>query len=323
MPKVLFAPAEVVTRLLSTSRAIDAMDRAFRAWGAQRVVQPLRHVLATPTGAFFDMPAAFDGVAGVKALTYLPANAGGPHPVIQGLVTLFSMEDGRPLAVLDAAALTGIRTAAASGLATRHMAREDAGVLAVLGAGVQARTHIHAVCAVRPVREIRVWSRSIGRARELAESVADVPHPVHVCDSAAHAVREADIVCCVTSSPVPILDSADLSDGAHVNAVGAHTPRTRELDGATMARARVVVDSLEAARAEAGELALAMAEGAIGPEHVVGELADVVLGRIPGRAHPRELTVFKSLGLAVEDVAAALAVLEAAREDPAAQWVTM
>ncbi|MBI3790606.1 MAG: ornithine cyclodeaminase family protein [Gemmatimonadetes bacterium] len=323
MTQVLVASAEQVERLLSTSRAIAAMERAFRALATGSAVQPLRMVLPLPTGAFFVMPAGLDGAAGVKALTYLPANAGGPRPVIQGLVTLFDTTDGRPLAILDAASLTAIRTAAASGLATRFMARFDAHVLAVLGAGIQARTHIEAMCAAREVREIRVWSRSSERARTLVRTVADKHQEVRACDSVSDAVRGADIVCCVTSSPVPVVASADLADGVHVNAVGAHTPTTRELDGATMARARLVVDARDAALAECGEIALAVAEGAITRECIAADLAEVVTGRASGRTRARDLTVFKSLGLAVEDVAAAMAVLEAAREDASAQWVTM
>ncbi len=323
MPRVLVASAAQIYRLLRTSRAIDAMDAAFRAWDRQEVAQPVRAVLQMPTGAFFVMPAATGSVAGVKAITYLPGNAAIERPVIQGLVTLFDSRTGDPLAILDAASLTAIRTAAASGLATRHMARANAHVLAILGAGVQARTHLEAMLAVRDVREIRVWSRSRERATAFALSAAALHQSVRTCDSAALAVRDADIVCSVTSSPVPVVSSSDLADGAHVNAVGAHTRSTRELDGATIARSRFVVDSLDAAHAECGELAMAVSEGACEASHVAGDLAAVVTGRTAGRSSDRELTVFKSLGLAMEDVFAATAVFEAAEGDADAQWVTL
>ncbi len=324
MPPVLVASATDVVRLLSTSRAIEAMYAAFRAWGGGTVEQPLRQVLPAPTGAFFVMPATVGSVAGVKAITYLPGNARGPLPVIQGLVTLFDMESGRPLAIIDAASLTAIRTAAASGLATRHMARDDAHVLAILGAGVQAHTHLSAMRDVRDVREIRVWSRTGERARAFALDVERVHHlSVRVCDSAKAAVAGADIVCCVTSSHTPVLASADLADGAHVNAVGAHTPTTRELDSATIARSRLIVDSRVSAMAEGGELLLAIADGTVTAAHLAGELTDVVLGRVAGRTSAHELTIFKSLGIAIEDVSAAAAVLEAARVDPGATWIDL
>ena len=323
MPRVLVASAAQIYRLLSTSRAIDAMDAAFRAWDRQEVAQPVRAVLPMPTGAFFVMPAATGSIAGVKSITYLPGNAALGRPVIQGLVTLFDSRTGEPLAMLDAASLTAIRTAAASGLATRHMAHADAHVLAILGSGVQARTHLEAMMAVRDVREIRVWSRSSERASAFAQSVAALHRSVRVCDTAQLAVLGADIVCCVTSSPTPVIASGDLADGAHVNAVGAHTRTTRELDGATVARSRFIVDSLEAARTECGELALAVSEGACTESHVAGDVAAVVTGRTAGRLGDRELTVFKSLGLAMEDVYAAAAVLDAAQHDDDAQWVTL
>ena len=323
MSRVLVASAAQINRLLSTSRAISAMDEAFRAWDAGEVAQPVRTVVPMSGGSFFVMPAAARHVTGVKALTYLSGNAGTERPVIQGLVTLFDSRTGDPMAILDAASLTAIRTAAASGLATRHMARPDAHVVALLGSGIQARTHLEAMCAVRDVREIRVWSRTSARSVAFAQSVAELHHSVRVCDTAQAAVRGADIVCCITSSPTPVIASADLADGAHVNAVGAHTRTTRELDGATIARARLVVDSMDAARAECGELALAVAEGACTEAHVAGELGQVVVGRMAGRTSAGELTVFKSLGLAMEDLFAAAAVLDAARDDADAQWVTL
>ena len=322
MPRVLVASAAQIYRLLSTSRAIAAVEDAFRSLADGEVQQPLRTVFPAGSGLFFDMPAAVGHYAGVKALTLLEANAGTNRPVIQGLVTLFDARTGNPVAILDAASLTAIRTAAASAVATRHMAREDAHVLAILGSGVQARTHFDAICAVREVREIRVWSRSSAQARHFA-NVVRPHHFVRACDTAEEAVRGADIVCCVTGSPTPLLPSAAFADGAHINAVGAHTRRTRELDGATIARSRFVVDSMESARAECGELALAVAEGACTEQHIAAELADVVMGRAAGRTSERELTVFKSLGLAMEDVYAAAAVLEAARDDVNAQWVTL
>jgi ornithine cyclodeaminase len=253
---------------------------------------------------------------GVKIVTVTPANHGGEWDAHQGVVCLFDEETGVPSAILDASEVTAIRTAAASGVATRALAREDAGDLAILGSGVQARTHLEAMLAVRDVRRVRVWSPTPARreafARREAERHGLEVEPVETGEACVHG---ADLVCTTTAAKEPCLAGAWLTPGCHVNAAGACTPKARELDAAAVARARVIVDSFESAANEAGDLLLAEAEGAIGPDHVAGELGAVLLGEVPGRTGLDEVTLFESLGIAVEDVVVARDLLERARAE--------
>ena len=256
---------------------------------------------------------------GVKALTIFGRNpAEHGIPAIAALVLLFDATDGLPLALMDGGWLTALRTGAGSGVATRLLAREDARTLAVFGAGVQAPEQVAAVCATRPID--RIWL--VNRTREHAEALAarlraagaPIPADVRVADSAAQALAEADVVCTATSATEPLFADADLRPGTHINAIGAYTPLMLEVQGETVARARVIVDTRVAAEAEAGDLLLARAEGLIGPDHIAAELGEVVLGRIPGRTERDQITLFKSVGNAAQDVAVAQLAYRKARE---------
>jgi ornithine cyclodeaminase/alanine dehydrogenase-like protein (mu-crystallin family) len=235
------------------------------------------------------MPAYTGTALGAKLVTFYPRNVGmhTHHAVIQ----LFKPETGEPLVTMDGRLITEMRTAAASAVATKHLARPDATVLALLGSGVQARSHLEALRLVRDIAEIRVWSprNAAAFARE---------HGVTAAPSAEEAVRGADIVVVATTSQTPVLLGEWLSPGAHINAVGATRPDWRELDDDTVRRARIYVDSAEAAPKESGDVLAA-------PDRVVGEVGAVAAGTLPGRESPEEITIFKSLGLAVEDVVAA------------------
>ena len=207
---------------------------------------------------------------------------------------------------MDASSITAIRTAAVSGVATRALARENAGDLAILGSGVEAITHLAAMRAVRPLRRVRVWSRNPENARRFAVGLGPRQGiTIEAMPTARAAVEGADLVCTTTAAREPVLEGAWLSPGAHVNAVGACFPATRELDTAAVARARLIVDRRESTLAEAGDFLIPRAEGAFGDEHIAGELGDVLLGRLPGRRTADEVTLFKSLGIAIEDLAAA------------------
>jgi ornithine cyclodeaminase/alanine dehydrogenase-like protein (mu-crystallin family) len=253
---------------------------------------------------------------GAKVITVFPDNHGTSLDSHQGAVLLFEADHGRLVAVMDASSITAIRTAAVSGLATRLLARRDATEVAILGTGVQARTHLEAMCAVRPVKRARVWSRNAGAVLEFAARESGLRGvTVEPARSAREAVEGAEIVCTVTSSREPVLAGEWLASGAHVNAVGASLPFARELDTAAVARGRLYVDRRESALNEAGDFLIPKREGAIGDDHIVGELGELVLGRIPGRRSESEVTIFKSLGLAVEDVAAAHFLYERARRD--------
>jgi ornithine cyclodeaminase len=305
---LLVSQAEVA-RLLPMPECVEAMADALAALARGEVELPLRQIVRLPSGGFLgSMPAAVGplGVFGVKALSVFHANEGTPFDSHQGAILRFEAEHGQLLAIVDATSVTAIRTAAVSAVATRLLARADASELALLGTGVQARTHLEAIRLVRPIRRVRVWSRDPERVRAFAEREArEQGVEVTACAGAEEAVRGAHVVCTVTSSCEPVLRGAWLAEGAHVNVVGAATPGCREVDTAAVARSRVFVDRRESALHEAGDLLIPLRERAITEAHVLAELGELLVGRAEGRRSPDEVTLFKSLGLAIEDVAAA------------------
>jgi alanine dehydrogenase len=251
---------------------------------------------------------------GAKVISVFPDNHGTALDSHQGAVLLFEAERGSLVAIMDASSITAIRTAAVSGLATRLLARDDAREVAILGTGVQARTHLDAMRAVRPIGRARVWSRSAAAVRAFAERESRrTGVAVEPAATAREAVAGAEIVCTVTSSREPVLAGDWLAAGTHVNAVGASLPFARELDTAAVVRGRLYVDRRESALNEAGDFLIPQQEGAIREDHIVGEIGELLLGVVPGRGSSAEVTIFKSLGLAVEDVAAAAVIYERAR----------
>jgi ornithine cyclodeaminase len=318
--KVLVLGASDVRATLPMPECIEAMARALADLARGDAQQPLRLVFR-PEGAaglMAFMPAYQAGATpafAVKAVGIFPGNAARGKDTHQGAVALFDGQTGELAALLDAAAVTAIRTAAVSGVATRLLAREDAGDLAVIGAGVQARTHLAAMACVRRLRRVRVASRRPESAeRFAAETAAEVEVAVEAVGSVEEAVRGADLVVTATDAEAPILSRGWLASGAHVNAVGASLPSRRELDSETVAAARLFVDRRESTVNEAGDYLIPLREGAIGTGHIRGELGEILLGRCAGRTSPEEITVFKSLGLAVEDLAAARLAVARARD---------
>ena len=313
---ILLSAADV-RRLLTMAEAIDAMEGAFRALSDGRTVLPLRTILWTPDGkgGLGLMPGYLPDRLGAKVVTVFPGNHGTELDSHQGVVLLFEAERGRLIAVADATEITAIRTAAVSAVATRLLAREDAGDLAIFGSGTQARTHLAAMLAVRRIRRIRVWSRSAENARAFAAR-EERRHGVTIetADSAERAARGADLLCTVTSSREPFLRGGWLSPGAHVNAAGSSVATARELDSAAVARCSLFVDRRESTVNESGDFLFAKKDGAIGDDHIRGEIGDVLTGNTPGRRSADEITLFKSLGLAVEDIAAAEHVRRRAEE---------
>jgi ornithine cyclodeaminase len=274
-----------------------------------------RGLLVAMPGGLFTAEEADGGILGVKVLTVFPANAAHGEESHQGAVLLFEAERGRPLAFLDAASITAVRTAAVSALATRLLAREEAGDLALLGAGVQARTHLAALREVRTLRRVRVWSRDPEKARRFAaEESARHGLLVEPMATARQAVEGADILCTVTAAVEPVLEGEWIAPGAHINAVGACTPNARELDTAAVVRARLFVDRRESALNEPGEILTPLREGAITEDHIRGEIGELVLGRVAGRVSAADITLFESLGLTVEDLAAARHIYRKALE---------
>ena len=282
----------------TTRNSFPPSREALADLSAGRVVQPVRVVLpiARHQGFFAVMP-AYAGAMGAKLVTFYPGNQG--IPTHHAVIVLFRAETGEPLAMMDGRLITEMRTAAASAVATQHLARADARVLAILGSGVQAQSHLEALRHVRPLTEVRVWSPR--NARAFAEQ-----HGVSAAATPEEAVRGADVVVVATSATTPVLHGRWLSPGTHVNAVGATRPNWRELDDELVTGARVFVDSREAALKESGDV--------IAARDVAAEIGEVVAGVQPGRRSAEEITLFKSVGVAVEDVAAAALVYDAHRK---------
>lgn len=318
MTEVLFVSQEEVPALLPMAACIETMERALASLARGDVQLPLRSILWMPgkAGALGLMQAsiASEKVFGVKVISFFHANEGTELDTHQGAVLLFEAERGRLLAVIDATSITAIRTAAVSGVATKLLAREDAGDLAIIGSGVQARTHLEAVMQVRKLRRVRIASQSFDRARRFAErETARRGITVEPVRTVREAVLGADIICTATSAKEPILEGAWLSPGTHINAVGSSVPSARELDTAAVVQSRLYVDRRESTLNEAGDFLTPKKEGAIGDDHIVGEIGEVLTGKAPGRSTRDEITLFKSLGLAVEDVASARHIFEEAR----------
>jgi ornithine cyclodeaminase/alanine dehydrogenase-like protein (mu-crystallin family) len=329
---LLVLSGEQVHALLTYEQCADAMRAALTALQSGSAQQPLRTVLRLDgaAGLVALMPSYLAGqdragtepAYGLKAICITPSNPAAGLDTHQGVVLVSSGATGEPLALLNASAVTEIRTAAVSVVATQLLARPDADVLAVIGAGVQARAHALALEQARALTEIRVASRDAAKAAQLAASLAgQLRAPVRACESVQAAVAGAGIVVTATSSAQPVLDAAWLAPGTHINAVGACLPHMRELDTATMAAGVLFADRRESVLAEAGDYVLAAREGAVGPENIRAELGELLTGQAAGRASADEITIFESLGLAVEDLAAARCAYEAAAAAGAGTWV--
>jgi ornithine cyclodeaminase len=285
--------------------AIDAMREAFGALADGRAEVPMRLALETRHGVTLFMPAHLEsdgGIAGAKVVSVNPGNAASGLPVIHAVVLALDPVTGQARALMDGTWLTALRTGAVGGLAADLMARDDAKVVAIFGAGVQARTQLEAVRCVRDVSEVRVVSRSATRGDARV-------------DDADEAIAGADIVIAATSSTVPVFDGSKIEPGTHVTGVGSFTTEMREVDTELVRRARVIVDQREAILAEAGDIVGPIRDGTVDASVMVGEIGDVVLGRVVGRTSPEEVTFFKSVGNAVQDVSVAARVLARAERD--------
>jgi ornithine cyclodeaminase len=308
--KITVINREDVQKLLPMDAAIEIMEQALKNLAEGQVVMPRRTVMWLPDkiGVLGMMPSysASSKIIGLKAITVFPENRKVGYDSHQGVVILFEAKHGRLLAVIDASEITAIRTAAVSGLATRLLARPDAGNLAILGSGVQARKHLEAMRLVRKIHRVMVWNPSPGSARRFAESESErFRLTIDAQESSKADVSGADIICTVTPSLKPVLFGESITKGAHINAVGASQPNARELDTAAVVRSRLFVDSRESALNESGDFLVPKEKGAIGNDHIVGEIGELLIGKIEGRKSDNEITLFESLGLAIEDLAAA------------------
>ncbi len=301
---------EAVAESLSHAECIDAVEAAMRAVSRGDTIMPLRRYMDIPDhgGKFTLMPGYLGEPCtfGVKIVSKYPRSPDSPYGSHVGAVMIFDSEQGIPLALMDGSELTAIRTAAASALATRILARADAATLAILGTGTQAQHHVQALTCVRPITEVRVWGRTHAYANRLVRRLA-LPASVaaRVCDSARRAVDGADIVCTTTSAAEPVLEGKWLAPGCHVNLVGAAIASSAEADVDVVTRSRFYVDYKASAMDQAGELLAAIRDGVVSESHIAGEIGDVLAGRVAGRRDDEEITVYKSLGVAAQDLAAA------------------
>ena len=318
--KILVLNHSEVEQLLPMAECIAVMEETFAALARDAFHQPLRTIVKPPEakGVMALMPTFRAGdkpLFGLKAICVFPGNAAIGKDAHQGGVIIFDGANGEPLAIVNASAITAIRTAAVSGVATKLLAREDASDLAIIGAGVQARTHLTAMSCVRQLKRIRVAARRFESAQKFAEQMQPrCAVLIESLDSVEAVVRGADIVVTATTSREPVLQREWISPGAHINAVGTYSFNAREIDTATMAASSLFVDRRESALNEAGDYLIAAKEGAIGPEHIRAELDQLVTGAHPGRTSPDEITIFKSLGLAIEDLAAAAYIFGKAKQ---------
>jgi len=327
--KILILDSEQIRELLPMRDCIELMADALSSLARGEVFQPLRTIIRPPEarGLLGLMPAyrtGDHGAFGMKAICVFPGNPAIGKDAHQGAVMLFSRETGEMIALMNASEITAIRTAAVSAVATRLLAREDAQTLAIIGAGVQARTHLEALDAVRSIRQARVACRNIERAQELVREMQPrFSFPIEAVKTNEEAVRGADLIVTATSSQEPVLYKDWISPGAHVNAIGTHSPNSREIDSATMAAARIFVDRRESALNEAGDYLLAAKEGLINADSIVAEVGELLIGTKEGRNSVDEITLFKSLGLAIEDVASAEYLYQKALSQNFGTWVNL
>ena len=327
--KILILDSQQIRELLPMRDCIELMADALASLARGEVFQPLRTIIRPPEarGLLGLMPAyrtGDHGAFGMKAICVFPGNPAIGKDAHQGAVMLFSRETGEMIALMNASEITAIRTAAVSAVATRLLAREDAHELAIIGAGVQARTHLAALAAVRSIKHARVACRNIEHAYEIAREMQPrFSFPIEPVKTNEEAVRGADLIVTATSSQEPVINKDWISPGAHVNAIGTHSPNSREIDSATMAASRIFVDRRESALNEAGDYLLAAKEGLIDADSILAEIGELLIGTKHGRNSVNEITLFKSLGLAIEDVACAEYLYQKALSQDFGGWVSL
>jgi ornithine cyclodeaminase len=320
--KIKIISCRDVAQAVKMTEAIAAVKEAYIQFSAGKADVPLRTYIEIKeqNAVSLFMPAFLSDskAMGVKIVTVFPKNIEKKLPTIFAIVIALDIETGRPMAVIEGSYLTALRTGAASGVATELLAREETQIAAVFGAGVQSRTQLEAVCAVRPIKKIWVFDIDKDRAEALVKEVKAgrfaISSDIYVADSPSQAVQEADVICTTTTSYEPVFNDADLKSGVHINGIGSFTPEMEEIPPETVTRSKVVVDSLQASLAEAGDLIIPLKKGLISKEDIHGEIGDVAAGKIPGRESDEELTFFKSVGVAIQDVAVAELVLRRSQD---------
>lgn len=316
----LYINNEKIASLLPMDECIAVMESMFRSLAGGECLQPLRSLMWLPdkSGLLGMMPgyAAGPGIMGIKVISIFHGNGEAGHPSHQGVVMLFDAKQGAPLMLFDAAEITAIRTAAASAVATRLLSREDSELLAVIGTGEQAGRHIEAIMLVRKIKQINLWGRNEKKTTDLSKNMArkyDIP--IHISHNAREAIKEADIICTVTASREPVIAGDWLSKGTHINAVGSCTPAARELDTSAVLRSKLFTDCYESLFNEAGDFLTPQKEGLIAAGDVKGELGQVLIGAKKGRENKEDITLFKSLGIAAEDLFSAWHIYQKIKPD--------
>jgi len=311
----LFVNKEKIASLLPMDECIEVMEKMFRSLAAGECLQPLRNIMRLPDGSGIlgMMPghAGKLGVIGIKVISVFHANKEAGFPSHQGIVMLFDAKNGQPLMLFDALEITAIRTAAASAVATKLLSRKDSSTLAIIGSGEQAKRHIEAMLVVRNIKHINLWSRTENNAKHLVNELsAEYNIPIHTKKNVQQAIEHADIICTVTASKEPVVMGDWIAAGTHINAVGSSTALSRELDTATIVKSKLFTDRYESLFNEAGDFLIPKKEGAVTDEHVKGEIGEVLSGTKKGRENDKEITVFKSLGIAAEDIFSAYHIYE-------------
>jgi len=311
MFKLKILTGEDVRQVVTMAQAIASVKEAYIQLSTGKAILPLRTQVPVESqeGITIFMPAYLpvSDALGAKVVSVFPRNVKENIPTIHALVVMVNPETGQPEAVMDGTYLTALRTGAASGVASELMARTKASVAAIMGAGIQGRTQLEAVCTVRAIKKVWVYDcvpeAASAYAKEMKEFGSPIPKDIFLAESPNQAVREADIICTATTSSQPVFDDGDLKPGVHINGIGSYTPEMQEIPSQTVVRSKVVCDSRSASLAEAGDLIIPLKEGLINEEHIHGEIGEVAAGKIPAREFEDEITFFKSVGLAVQDVA--------------------
>lgn len=317
---IRFVSGAEVRRILTYPACIEVVRQAMIETSRRNVTLPLRHGMPLPGGrGLFGMMYGYLGSPesfGIKLVSLFPGNAAAGLSSHMGLLVLYEARHGKPVAIMDGSAVTAIRTAAASAVATDALARRDAATLAILGTGEQAGSHLQAIPVVREIRKVRVWGRNPEHVKAFIENHGrGARATIEPADSVAAAIADADIVCAVTSSPIPILFGRDVRPGTHVNLVGSSFPDKAEADSELVVKSRYFIDYRESTLAQAGEFLKAKAEGAVNDGHIVAEIGAVLAGHATGRGNADDITVYKSLGIAAQDLAAAGYVLKTSERD--------
>lgn len=322
MMKIKVLSGSHVRQVVDMRQAITALKEAYIQLSTGKAVLPLRTQVPVQSqnGVSLFMPAYLSAsdALGIKIVSVFPGNQKMGLPTIHAIVIAVDATTGRPIAFMDGTFLTALRTGAASGLATDLLSRAKASVAAIIGAGAQARTQLEAICTVRAVKKVWVYDCSPEQTEAYVEEMkaygSPIPADIIAAESPAQAVSEADIICTATTSSKPVFNDKDLKAGVHINGVGSYTPEMQEIPSQTVIRSKVVVDSRVACLAEAGDLIIPLERGLITESHIHGEIGEVAQGKLPGRDADDEVTFFKSVGLAVQDVAVATLVMQRAEE---------